>query len=91
MEIKDKCPSCFKALSVPVRSKIYNLILKNGEISVNEIVNKFKLTQPTISYHLKDMENVGLIKSRKVGRRVIYSVAEKCFYGEGTVCYLYKT
>ena len=85
MEIKDKCPSCFKALSVPVRSKIYNLILKNGEISVNEIVNKFKLTQPTISYHLKDIENAGLIKSKKAGRKVLYSVSEKCLYGEECV------
>jgi len=82
MEIKDKCPSCFKALSVPVRSKIYNLILENGEISVNEIVNKFKLTQPTISYHLKDMETAGVLVSKKAGRRVLYSIKDKCPYDD---------
>ncbi|MFH1566323.1 MAG: winged helix-turn-helix domain-containing protein [bacterium] len=82
MVIKEECPYCFKALSVPVRAKIYGLLLKKQR-SVSDIVKEFGLTQPTISYHLKDMEKAGLIKSKKEGRKVIYSVVAKCSYGEG--------
>jgi len=84
MKIKEECPNCFKALSVPVRAKIYKLLLEKPR-SVSDVVKRFKLTQPTISYHLKDMEEAGLIESKKTGRKVIYSVLTRCSYGE-SVC-----
>jgi len=75
---KNVCPECFKALSVPVRAKIYSFIAKSHEMSVMGIVKRFNLTQPTISYHLKGMEKAGLLKSRKEGRQVVYSIRETC-------------
>lgn len=89
MKIKEECPYCFKALSVPVRAKIYKLLLEKPR-SVSDIVKKFKLTQPTISYHLKDMEEAGLVESKKTGRKVIYSVLTGCSYG-GEKCLLGKS
>ncbi|MBU1016904.1 MAG: metalloregulator ArsR/SmtB family transcription factor [Patescibacteria group bacterium] len=85
MNIKDECPYCFKALAVPVRAKIYALLSKQKTLSVSDIVKEFNLTQPTISYHLKEMENVGLIVSKKEGRKVFYSVLGRCLY-EGKRC-----
>jgi ArsR family transcriptional regulator len=33
------------------------------------------LTQPTASHHLRILENVGLVKDRKEGKWVFYSIA----------------
>ncbi len=77
---KTWCPGCFKALSTKVRSGIVNLIQKKGELAVTQIVDKFKLKQPTISYHLSQLEKSGLLVSRVAGRHVFYKLNEKCPY-----------
>ena len=82
MDIKENCPNCFKALSITVRAKIYGLLLRHKKMSVSDIVNEFDLTQPTISYHLKEMEKARLIKSERFGRRMVYSIESKCLYGD---------
>jgi DNA-binding transcriptional ArsR family regulator len=60
----EKIALSFKALSDPTRLQILR-ILESGERSVNEIVDFFTLSQPTISRHLSALVNVGLIKARK--------------------------
>ncbi len=50
----------FAALSDPTRMGIV-AHLATGECTVNELVSKFELTQPTISAHLKVLEGAGLI------------------------------
>ena len=54
------------------------LLQKKEEMSVLEIARKFNLTQPTITHHLKYLEEVGILKSRKDGRKVFYSIHPKC-------------
>jgi ArsR family transcriptional regulator len=58
--------------------KIYNFLKEKGEETVSAIVGVVKLTQPTISYHLKEMREAGLLKSRKSGKEVYYSLTNKC-------------
>lgn len=77
---KTWCPGCFKALSTKVRSGIVNLMQEKGEMPVTAIVGHFKLTQPTISYHLSQLSKSGLISSRNEGRHVFYKLNEKCPY-----------
>jgi len=84
MKIKTRCTECFKGLSVKSRGEIYHLLQEKGRSTVNEIVNHIKLKQPTISYHLKEMEKIGLLKSKKQGREVHYSVNNKCPWGSDT-------
>ena len=72
-----KCVDCLISVSVPTRMAIYNF-LNHGETTVSEIVNYIKLTQPTVSYHLKEMKDSGLLKSRREGKEVFYSVSETC-------------
>ena len=62
-----------KALSDPTRLKIVEL-LKQGEICACKFVPLTKRAQPTVSQHLRILENAGIIKSRKEGKMILYSV-----------------
>jgi len=72
-----KCPSCFGVLGENARAKIVHR-LKKGEATVSEIASDFSLTQPTISHHLKALRELNMVKSRKTGREVRYSLNKKC-------------
>lgn len=75
---KNGCPRCFRALSTDVRAKIIELLASGEEHSVTDIVAKFRLTQPTISYHLSELEKTGLLTSRTDGRFVFYKLNLLC-------------
>ena len=72
------CSHCFKSLGIESRVKIYTFLKENGKTSVNDIVSMLKLTQPTVSYHLKEMKEAGLLVSDKQGKSVYYSVNCSC-------------
>jgi DNA-binding transcriptional ArsR family regulator len=55
----------FAALADPTRRGIVVHLARSGEASVSELVDRFTLTQPTISSHLKVLESAGLISRRK--------------------------
>lgn len=82
--LNDKKAEVFKALSNPVRLDIIDLLLE-GEKCVCEIqqaLNKYE--QPHISKSLAKLKAVGLIKDRKDGLNVYYSLAICCmseFFG----------
>lgn len=62
-----------KALSDESRLKIIKSML-NGEKCVCQIIPKLNVKQSTTSIHLKKLENAGIIKSRKEGKNVYYSI-----------------
>ena len=64
----------FKALGDKTRLRILHL-LKARELCVCEIMAALHLTQPTASHHLNILENARVIKERKDGRWVFYSMA----------------
>ena len=55
----------FAALADPTRRGIVLHLARGGEASVTELVDRFTLTQPTISSHLKVLETAGLISRSK--------------------------
>ena len=55
-----------KALSDPNRARILKL-LQQKTLCVNEIISIIKLAQPTVSKHLKILENASLVVSKKGG------------------------
>ena len=65
----------FKALSDETRLRILKL-LKDGELCVCDIADTLKMTQPNISFHVSMLREAGLIKDRKNGRWVHYSLDE---------------
>jgi len=50
------------------------LIAKSKEISCKEITEKIGLRQPTISHHLKTLQESGLVNVRKEGQFHYFSV-----------------
>ena len=73
--LNEKKAEIFKALANPVRLDIIDLLLE-GEKCVCEIqqtLNKYE--QPHISKSLAKLKAVGLIKDRKDGLNVYYSLA----------------
>jgi ArsR family transcriptional regulator len=75
--IKKNCSSCFGALGESARTKIVQR-LKKGEATVSEIAADFSLTQPTISHHLRALKELNMVKAKKTGREVHYSLNKKC-------------
>jgi DNA-binding transcriptional ArsR family regulator len=65
--------NAFAALSDPTRVRILDLLCMR-ERSVNELVQQFELTQPAVSQHLRVLKEAGLVSSRPVAQRRIYSV-----------------
>jgi DNA-binding transcriptional ArsR family regulator len=61
----------FEAVSEPTRRAMLDL-LAAGERSVNELVDRFDVTQPAISHHLRILREAGLVKTRKAGRQRLY-------------------
>jgi ArsR family transcriptional regulator len=69
----------FKALSDSIRLRILGL-LSSREMCVCEVMVALDLTQPTASHHLRILENVGLVKDRKEGKWVFYSMGKPDFF-----------
>ena len=61
-------------ISVLSRYKIILLLYKNTEISVSDISVFLKISQPAISQHLKVLKLSNIVKTRKSGREIFYSL-----------------
>ena len=63
-----------KALGDDTRLRLLNL-LGSGELAVGELVEILNCAQSRISAHLALLREVGLVNDRRLGRRVLYSLA----------------
>lgn len=57
------------------------VLISDGEKCVTDISSHFDMTQPSISHHLKILHNAGIVKSRKEGKEVYYSLDTCCIIG----------
>jgi DNA-binding transcriptional ArsR family regulator len=64
----------FGALSNPTRRDILDLLLE-GERSVTAIAQRFEMSRPSVSEHLRQLLDAGLVAERSDGRHVLYSAA----------------
>lgn len=63
----------FKALSDETRLRILKL-LERGELCVCDIVAALDMIQPKVSFHLRILKEAGLIKDRKQGKWIHYTI-----------------
>ena len=68
-----------KALGHPARIAIIEYLLKVDSCICGDIVNELPLAQPTVSQHLKELKNAGLIKGTIEGAAICYCLNEEGF------------
>jgi ArsR family transcriptional regulator len=70
----DEIVRALKALADPMRFRMVQEIAAAGELSCGEVAERFDVTQPTISHHLKILADAGLLLSRAEGKHHYTSV-----------------
>ena len=68
-----------KALSHPARIAILKELAKRAECICGDIVEVLPLAQSTVSQHLKELKNAGLIEGTVDGPRSCYCINWKAF------------
>lgn len=66
----------FKALGDPTRLKIIHTLL-NKELCVHDIVQILGMGQSAVSHQLRYLRNLRIVKRRKVGKTVYYSLDDE--------------
>ncbi len=74
---ENKLAAYAKALGHPARVAILKYLAKTQSCICGNIVDELPLSQSTISQHLKELKEAGLIKGNTEGATVCYCINEK--------------
>jgi DNA-binding transcriptional ArsR family regulator len=74
---ENKIAKYAKALAHPARIAILQLLIKKQSCICGDIVEDLPLSQSTVSQHLKELKEAGLIKGDTEGAKVCYCIDEK--------------
>ncbi len=68
--------STFQAFGDPTRVRIIHALILS-EMCVCDLAASLEMTQSAISHQLRHLRNLGIVKRRKVGRTVYYSIDDE--------------
>lgn len=74
---QNRLAQMMKALAHPARIAIIQQLIKTNACICSDLVEELGLAQATISQHLKELKNAGLIKGTIEGTSVCYCIDEK--------------
>jgi predicted transcriptional regulator len=78
-EKQNRIAQMMKALAHPARIAIIQQLIKTNACICGDLVNELGLAQATISQHLKELRDIGLIKGTIEGTSVCYCINEKAW------------
>lgn len=67
----DTQTDAFSALAHPIRRQLLDLLLE-GEQSVSQLAERFDVSRPAVSQHLKVLLDAGLVSEHRAGRQHLY-------------------
>ena len=76
---QNQLATMLKALAHPARIAILQLLIKTNACICGELVNDLGLAQATISQHLKELKNAGLIQGNITGVSTCYCIDPKAW------------
>ena len=81
-----------KALGHPARIAILQFLIKSKSCICGDIVEELPLSQSTVSQHLKELKNAGLIKGNIDGPSICYCIDEKNWTkAQGVINHLFES
>ena len=75
-EIMGHIADLFKGFADPTRVHILSLLLVRQELCVTDIAEAVALSQSAVSHQLRLLKQMHLIKFRREGKNILYSVAD---------------
>ncbi len=78
-EKQNRIAGMAKVLGHPARVAILQHLIKVQECICGDLVGEIGLSQPTISQHLREMKNIGLLKGNIDGNSVCYCIDENTY------------
>ncbi len=79
-ERQNELATLIKALGHPARIAIIDYLLKTESCICGDIVNELPLAQPTVSQHLKELKNAGIIKGNVEGNAICYCIDDDVWH-----------
>ena len=73
----------FRVLSDETRLRLVVLLREKGEQHVTQLCKALRLPQPTVSHHLGLLRTHGLVRNRRQGKQVFYSIDASRFVRAG--------
>ena len=67
--------SLLKCICDETRFEILELLQKNKELCVNDLVKELEKDQPLVSHHLRTLKKCGIVKSRDQGKKSMYAIS----------------
>lgn len=64
----------FKALGDENRLRIVGIVAERGDVCACRLLDELDMMQPTLSHHMKLLRDSGVVKARKEGRWMHYSL-----------------
>lgn len=75
-ETFEEASALFRVLGSPVRVSIVTLLSEN-DMKVHELVAALSLSQPLVSQHLRILRSHGVVRARRSGREMIYTLSDR--------------
>ena len=73
--VDEQAVMALRALAHPVRLGIMQELAAHPETCACDFTEVFAVAQPTISAHLKTLREAGLVRTRRQGTQICYSIA----------------
>lgn len=67
-----------KALAQPARLKLVDVLAEHDDVCVCDLTEAVGMDMSTVSRHLTQLKNAGIVTSDKRGKMVFYSLRVKC-------------
>src|SRR5688572_33249868 len=74
---QNRIASLAKAFDHPARVAILEYLISNHSCITNDLVNELPLSQSTISQHLKELKQIGIIKGEVEGPKFNYCIDDE--------------
>lgn len=67
----------FRILADPTRLRMVTALADAGEMCVHELCARVQMSQPAVSHQLRTLRNARLVRSRRAGREIFYTLDDE--------------